>query len=120
MPLISTFSRGWAKIALLLGLTQYFLFYNEDRQHQSALRLLINIMMRGTTLELVKQDWDSAIQLECEQGSTLNQAIIRLDNGVHFTAPIAGYNSIANITVNTAVRPINLINENRFDFIPPI
>ncbi|MDD5463499.1 MAG: integrase core domain-containing protein [Methylococcales bacterium] len=85
---------------LLLGLTQYFLFYNEDRRHQSlsyetpdevyqtamdgGAKIIDKYNDAGTTLELVKQDWDSAIQLECEQGSILNQAIIRLDNGVHF------------------------------------
>lgn len=73
---------------LLLGLTQYFLFYNEHRWHQSlnyktpnevyqtamggGAKIVDKFNDTGTTLEPVSQDWDSAIQLECEQGSILN------------------------------------------------
>ena len=73
---------------LLMGLTQYFLFYNEARWHQSlnyktpnevyqtaiggGAKIVDKFNITGETLGPVKKGWDSAIQLECEQDSILN------------------------------------------------
>jgi putative transposase len=73
---------------LLMGLTQYFQFYNQARWHQALNYKTpdevyqtargggakIVDKFNGTTevSELVPQNGDSAIQLECEQGSILN------------------------------------------------
>jgi putative transposase len=73
---------------LLMGLTQYFLFYNEERWHQSlnyktpngvyqtaiggGAKIMDKFNSSGETSEPVLKNWDSAIQLECEQGSILN------------------------------------------------
>jgi putative transposase len=73
---------------LLIGLTQYFLFYNEARWHQSlnyktpnevyqtaiggGARIVNKFNDTGDTSVPIPQDWASAIQLECEQGSILN------------------------------------------------
>jgi len=72
---------------LLLGLTEYFRFYNQERWHQSldyktpddvyrtanGGGAMIVDKFNGTgTSSPVQQNWDSAIQLECEQGSILN------------------------------------------------
>jgi putative transposase len=73
---------------LLIGLTQYFLFYNEARWHQSlnyktpnevyqtaiggGARIVDKFNDTGDTSVPIPQDWASAIQLECEQGSILN------------------------------------------------
>ena len=73
---------------LLMGLTQYFLFYNEARWHQSlnyktpndvyqtaiggGAKIVDKFNETGKTLDPVKKNWDSAIQLEYEQGSILN------------------------------------------------
>lgn len=73
---------------LLMGLTQYFLFYNEARRHQSlgyetpdvvyqtamggGAKIVDKFNNTGKTLDPVKKNWDSAIQLECERGSILN------------------------------------------------
>lgn len=73
---------------LLLGLTQYFLFYNGERWHQSlqyktpnevyqtaiggGAKIVNKFNETGKTLEPVAKNWDSAIQLECNQGSILN------------------------------------------------
>ena len=67
---------------LLLGLTQYFLFYNDERWHQSlnyktpnevyqtamggGAKIVDKFNHAGETLGSVPQDRDSAIQLECE------------------------------------------------------
>jgi putative transposase len=71
-----------------MGLTQYFLFYNEERWHQSlnyktpngvyqtaiggGAKIMDKFNSSGETSEPVLKNWDSAIQLECEQGSILN------------------------------------------------
>jgi putative transposase len=73
---------------LLMGLTQYFQFYNQDRWHQSlayktpdevyktaiggGAMIVDKFNETGLTSEPVQQNWDSAIQLECEQDSILN------------------------------------------------
>jgi putative transposase len=73
---------------LLMGLTQYFQFYNEERWHQSlnyktpndvyqtavggGAKIVDKFNGTGETSEPVQKNWDSAIQLECEQGSILN------------------------------------------------
>jgi putative transposase len=73
---------------LLMGLTQYFQFYNEERWHQSlnyktpndvyqtavgdGAKIVNKFNSTGETPEPVQKNWDSAIQLECEQGSILN------------------------------------------------
>jgi len=73
---------------LLMGLTQYFLFYNEERWHQSlnyktpngvyqtaiggGAKIMDKFNSSEKTSEPVVTNWDSAIQLECEQGSILN------------------------------------------------
>jgi len=74
--------------SLLMGLTDYFVFYNEERRHQSLGYKTPDVVYQtatgggativdkfnGTrdTSVSVQKDWDSAIQLECEQGSILN------------------------------------------------
>jgi putative transposase len=74
--------------SLLMGLTQYFLFYNEARWHQSlnykapndvhqmamgsGAKIMGKFNEMGKTFNPVKKNWDSALQLECEQGSILN------------------------------------------------
>jgi putative transposase len=73
---------------LLLGLTQYFRFYNQERWHQSldyrTPNEVYKTAMGGGAMSMdkfnekadalvsAKQDWDSANQLEYEQGSILN------------------------------------------------
>lgn len=73
---------------LLIGLTQYFQFYNEARWHQSlnyktpnevyqtaiggGARIVDKFNDTGETSVPIPQDWASAIQLECKQGSILN------------------------------------------------
>ena len=73
---------------LLMGLTQYFQFYNEERWHQSlnyktpndvyqtavggGAKIVDKFNGTGETSEPVQKNWDSAIRLECEQGSILN------------------------------------------------
>ena len=73
---------------LLMGLTDYFLFYNEERRHQSlgyqtpdavyqtatggGAKIVDKFNGTRDTSVSVQKDWDSAIQLECEQGSILN------------------------------------------------
>jgi putative transposase len=73
---------------LLMGLTQYFQFYNQERWHQSlgyktpdevyqsaiggGAKIVDKFNGAGETSDPVQQNWDSAIQLECEQGSILN------------------------------------------------
>ena len=74
--------------SLLMGLSDYFVFYNEERRHQSLGYKTPDVVYQtatgggativdkfnGTrdTSVSVQKDWDSAIQLECEQGSILN------------------------------------------------
>ena len=73
---------------LLMGLTQYFQFYNQERWHQAldyktpddvyktakggGAKIVDKFNGTTETAGLVPQNWDSAIQLECEQGSILN------------------------------------------------
>lgn len=73
---------------LLLGLTQYFRFYNQERWHQSlnyktpdevyqtaiggGAMIMDKFNEKADASVSEKKDWDSAIQLECEQGSILN------------------------------------------------
>jgi putative transposase len=73
---------------LLMGLTQYFQFYNRERWHQAlayktpddvyqtarggGAKIVDKFDGMGETAEPVPQNGDSAIQLECEQGSILN------------------------------------------------
>src|SRR5690606_4498759 len=73
---------------LLMGLTQYFQFYNQERWHQAldyqtpdevyrtarggGARIVDKFNGTAETSDLVPPNWDSAIQLECEQGSILN------------------------------------------------
>jgi len=72
---------------LLMGLTRYFMFYNEERLHQSLDYKTPEVVYRtaaGGGAKIVdkfnearessdsaQKNWDSAIQLECEQGSIL-------------------------------------------------
>jgi putative transposase len=73
--------------SLLMGLTDYFIFYNEERRHQSLgyeTPSVVYQTARGGGAMIVdkygaaeisvpvSKNWDSAIQLECEQGSILN------------------------------------------------
>jgi putative transposase len=73
---------------LLVGLTLYFQFYNQERWHQSldyktpdevyktaiggGAMIVDKFNGTGDTSDPVQQNWDSAIQLECEQNSILN------------------------------------------------
>jgi putative transposase len=73
---------------LLMGLTQYFQFYNQKRWHQAldyktpdevyktarggGAKIVDKFNGTAETSALVPQNWDSAIQLECDQGSSLN------------------------------------------------
>jgi putative transposase len=73
---------------LLMGLTQYFQFYNQERWHQSldyktpddvyqtamggGAMIVDKFNGTGETSGPMPQQWDSAIQLEYEQGSILN------------------------------------------------
>ncbi len=73
---------------LLLGLTQYFRFYNQERWHQSlnyktpdevyttaiggGAMIVDKFNEKADASISAKKDWDSAIQLEYEQGSILN------------------------------------------------
>lgn len=74
--------------SLLMGLTDYFLFYNEERYHQSLVYKTPSVVYQTatgggakivdkfngateTSVPILK-NWDSAIQLECEQDSILN------------------------------------------------
>jgi putative transposase len=73
---------------LLMGLTQDFMFYNEERWHPSLGYQTPDVVYQtgigggakivdkfnGTRekSDPVQKDWDSAIQLKCEQGSILN------------------------------------------------
>lgn len=74
--------------SLLMGLTDYFVFYNEERYHQSLDHKTSSVVYQtatgggakivdkfnGTTETAIPilKNWDSAIQLEHEQGSILN------------------------------------------------
>ncbi len=73
---------------LLIGLTQYFLFYNQKRYHQSlnyktphevyqtatggGAKIIDKFNGHEVTQKSVLRNRDSAIQLACEQGSILN------------------------------------------------
>ena len=73
---------------LMMGLTQYFVFYNEERLHQSlgyktpnrvyqaatggGAKIVDKFNSTEITTETGLEDWASAIQLECKQGSILN------------------------------------------------
>lgn len=72
---------------LLMGLTQYFQFYNQERWHQAlnyqtpdevyktakgGAKIVDKFSGTAEMSGLVPQNWDSAIQLECEQSSILN------------------------------------------------
>ena len=73
---------------LLIGLTQYFLFYNQERYHQSlgyntphevyqtaiggGAKIIDKFSGTEEVTKSVHTNWDSAIQLEYEQGSILN------------------------------------------------
>ncbi len=74
---------------LLMGLTQYFQFYNQERRHQSlayktpdevyksaiggGAKIVDKFNDTGEASEPVQQNRDSAVQLECEQSSILTQ-----------------------------------------------
>ena len=67
---------------LLMGLTRYFMFYNEERLHQSldyktpeevyrtatggGAKIVNKFNTARDTSDSAQKDWDSAIQLECE------------------------------------------------------
>lgn len=97
--------------SLLMGLTDYFVFYNEERCHQSwatkhpawstkqlqeaVQRLWINLAALGRhhppfryasrgIMSPEQKDWDSTIQQEYKQGSILNSVNICLDRVGHF------------------------------------
>jgi len=71
-----------------MGLTQYFQFYNQERWHQGldyktpnevyktarggGAKIVDKFNGTAETSGLVPKNGDSAIQLECEQGSILN------------------------------------------------
>ena len=73
---------------LLIGLTHYFLFYNQERYHQSlgyntphevyqtaiggGAKIIDKFSGTEEVTKSVHTNWDSAIQLEYEQGSSLN------------------------------------------------
>lgn len=73
---------------LLMGLTQYFLFYNQERYHQSlgyktphevyqtaiggGAKIIDKFNGTEEVPKSVHTNWDSAIQLEYEQDSSLN------------------------------------------------
>jgi putative transposase len=73
---------------LLIGLTQYFVFYNQERYHQSlgyktphevyqtaiggGAKIIDKFSGTEEVTKSVHTNWDSAIQLEYEQGSILN------------------------------------------------
>lgn len=73
---------------LLMGLTQYFQFYNQERWHQAldyktpdevyktarggGAKIVDKFNGTAEISDLVPQNGDSTIQLECEQGSILN------------------------------------------------
>ena len=73
---------------LLIGLTQYFVFYNQERYHQSlgyktphevyqtaiggGAKIIDKLSGTEEVTKSVHTNWDSAIQLEYEQGSSLN------------------------------------------------
>ena len=73
---------------LLIGLTQYFVFYNQERYHQSlgyktphevyqtaiggGAKIIDKFSGTEEVTKSVHTNWDSAIQLEYEQGSSLN------------------------------------------------
>jgi putative transposase len=73
---------------LLIGLTHYFLFYNQERYHQSlgyktphevyqtamggGAKIIDKFSSTEEVTKSVLTNWDSAIQLEQEQGSSLN------------------------------------------------
>ena len=73
---------------LLMGLTQYFQFYNQERWHQSlayktpdevyktaiggGAKIVDKFNDTGDASDPVQQNRDSAVQLECEQSSILN------------------------------------------------
>jgi len=73
---------------LLMGLTQYFQFYNQQRWHQSlnyktpdevyntaiggGAKIVDKFKDMGETSDPLPQNRDSAVQLECEQSSILN------------------------------------------------
>jgi putative transposase len=83
---------------LLMGLAEYFVFYNGERCHQSLGYMTPDVMYQKATgggAKIVdkfggaREDWDSAIQLGYKQGSILNSVIICLDRGGHFSRPLA-------------------------------
>ena len=73
---------------LMMGLTQYIQFYNQERGHQAldyktpdevyktaiggGAKIVDKLNGTAETSDLVPQNWDSTILLECEQGSILN------------------------------------------------
>jgi putative transposase len=73
---------------LLIGLTQYFVFYNQERYHQSlgyktphevyqtaiggGAKIIDKFKGTEEVPKSVHTNWDSTIQLEYEQGSSLN------------------------------------------------
>ena len=73
---------------LLIGLTHYFLFYNQERYHQSlgyktphevyqtaiggGAKIIDKFSGTEEVTKSVHTNWDSANQLEQEQGSSLN------------------------------------------------
>lgn len=70
---------------LLMGLTNYFLFYNSERLHQSLGYVTPDTAYRtgaGGVAQIVdkfgvdggaaRKNWGSAIQLQCEQDIILN------------------------------------------------
>jgi putative transposase len=73
---------------LLMELTQYFHFYNQERWHQAlnyktpndvyqtardgGAKMVYKFDGIGETSNPILQNWDSAIQLECEQSSILD------------------------------------------------
>ena len=73
---------------LLIGLTHYFLFYNQERYHQSlgyktphevyqtaiggGAKIIDKFSGTEEVTKSVHTNWDSAIQLEYEQGPSLN------------------------------------------------
>ncbi len=71
-----------------MGLAQYFQFYNQERWHQAldyktpddvyktakggGAKIVDKFNGTGEASASVLENWDGAIQLECEQGPILN------------------------------------------------